>query len=449
MGQSERSRDMATKVLLCALLGSAASKPVAEADLRFTRSAEAEAEAKAEPDAEALRPFAYSSPSGAVSFSLGGAAPSVASAAPLVSSVGHHSVAHATIPFTAHQPVLASAIRHSAAPVVAPAAPFTTHQHVASVAPVLAPSAPFTAHQPVSAVAHQSVSPAVVASPFVAHQQRLAPVAAHHAVVATAAPFTAHKPVSAGLTSNLVNVAATPVTHHAAHIARPIAHTASHVAHPVSLPALTHTAHVARPVVTHASHGPTHFTHPAIHASHIARPVVHGPIYRSGIALHGKPFTAFNKDSEDKEEGGDEEERSSGVTYFKFANKEEEEEETEEEERSARVIEDTSEVFNNIDLEETSQNLIVDPEDINEVSEQQLEVEGRTVEEVSSTTTTMAPTDILQKVKEELGEEPKISVEEDVLVVKSEGEDETIIAVPVKKIQQLIDALEILKVFFV
>merc|ERR1712088_863120 len=392
MGQSERSRDMATKVLLCALLGSAASKPVAEADLRFTRSAEAEAEAKAEPDAEALRPFAYSSPSGAVSFSLGGAAPSVASAAPLVSSVGHHSVAHATIPFTAHQPVLASAIRHSAAPVVAPAAPFTTHQHVASVAPVLAPSAPFTAHQPVSAVAHQSVSPAVVASPFVAHQQRLAPI--------------------------------------------------------------------ARPVVTHASHAPTHFTHPAIHASHIARPVVHGPIYRSGIALHGKPFTAFNKeDSEDKEEGGEEEERSSGLTYFKFANKEEEEEEkeeeTEEEERSARVIEDTSEVFNDIDLEETSQNLIVDPEDLNEVSEQQLEVEGRTVEEVSSTTsatttTTMAPTDnILQKVKEELGEEPKISVEEDVLVVKSEGEDETIIAVTVKKIQQLIDALEILKVFFV
>merc|ERR1711910_201805 len=303
MGQSERSRDMATKVLLCALLGSAASKPVGEADLRFTRSAEAEAEAKAEPDAEALRPFAYSSPSGAVSFSLGGAAPSVASAAPLVSSVGHHSVAHATIPFTAHQPVLASVARHSVAPVVAPAAPFTTHQHVASVAPVLASSAPFTAHQPVSAVAHQSVSPAVVASPFVAHQQRLAPVAAHHAVVATAAPFTAPQPVSAGLTPSPLNVAATPVTHHAAHIARPIAHTASHVAHPVSLPALTH---------------------PAIHAAHIARPVVHGPIYRSGIALHGKPFTAFNKeDSEDKEEGGDEEERSSGLTYFKFANKEE------------------------------------------------------------------------------------------------------------------------------
>ena len=43
---------------------------MAEADLRFSRSAEAEA--NAEPDAEALRPFAYSSPAGAVSFSLGG-----------------------------------------------------------------------------------------------------------------------------------------------------------------------------------------------------------------------------------------------------------------------------------------------------------------------------------------------------------------------------------------
>ena len=42
-----------------------------------------------------------------------------------------------------------------------------------------------------------------------------------------------------------------------------------------------------------------------------------------------------------------------------------------------------------------------------------------------------------------------ISVEEDVLVLKSEGEKETIIAVPVQKIQQLIDALEVLKVFFV
>ena len=58
------------QVLLCALLATATSKPVAEADLRFSRSADAEA--KAEPDAEALRPFAYSSPAGAVSFSLGG-----------------------------------------------------------------------------------------------------------------------------------------------------------------------------------------------------------------------------------------------------------------------------------------------------------------------------------------------------------------------------------------
>ena len=60
-----------SQVLLCALLGSATSKPVAEADLRFARSAEAEAESKAEADADALRPFAYSSPAGAVSFSLG------------------------------------------------------------------------------------------------------------------------------------------------------------------------------------------------------------------------------------------------------------------------------------------------------------------------------------------------------------------------------------------
>merc|ERR1712088_883460 len=233
-----------------------------------------------------------------------------------------------------------------------------------SVAPVLATSAPFTAHQPVAAVAHHSVSPAVVASPtpFIAHQQRLAPVAA------TAAPFTAHQPVSAGLTSSLANVA-----HHAA---SPVTH----------------------------------------HAAHIARPVVHGPIYRSGIALHGSPFTAFNKGaSEDKEEEeeeeSDEEERSSGLTYYKLA----EEEVTE------------------------------------------LEVEGRTFEEVSSTTTsatttaaaTMTPS-IVKKVKEELGvDAPEISVEEDVLVVKSEGEDETIIAVPVQKIQQLIDALEVLKVFFV
>merc|ERR1711928_126922 len=126
------------------------------------------------------------------------------------------------------------------------------------------------------------------------------------------------------------------------------------------------------------------------------------------------------------------------------------------EERSARVIEaNTSEALNDLTLEETSQDLIVNPE--TEVID--LEVEGRTFEEVSSTTTsatttttaaTMTPTSsIVQKVKEELGQEPKISVEEDVLVVKSEGENETIIAVPVQKIQQLIDALEVLKVFFV
>merc|ERR1712192_170576 len=121
--------------------------------------------------------------------------------------------------------------------------------------------------------------------------------------------------------------------------------------------------------------------------------------------------------------------------------------------RSARVIEDnTSEVLNDLTLEETSQDLIVNPE--TEVID--LEVEGRTFEEVSSTTTsatttaTMTPTaSIVEKVKEELGEAPKITLKEDVLVVKSEGEDETIIAVPVKKIQQLIDALEVLKVFFV
>ena len=214
--------------------------------------------------------------------------------------------------------------------------------------------------------------------------------------------------------------------------------------------------------MTHAGHAAgTHFTHPAIHASHIARPVVHGPIYRSGIALHGSPFTAFNKEaSEDKEEGeeeeaSDEEERSTGLTYYRLDNKEAEEEEAEEEERSARVIEDnTSEVLNDLTLEETSQDLIVNPE--TEVID--LEVEGRTFEEVSSTTTsttteaaaTMTPTaSIVQKVKEELGQEPQISVEEDVLVVKSEGENKTIIAVPVQKIQQLIDALEVLKVFFV
>ena len=186
---------------------------------------------------------------------------------------------------------------------------------------------------------------------------------------------------------------------------------------------------------------------------------MHGPIYRSGIALHGSPFTAFSKgasedkEEEEKEEESDEEERSSGLTYYKLADTEEKVEEVEEEEeRSARVIEDTSEVSNDLTLEETSQNLIVNPEE--EVAE--LEVEGRTVEEVASTTTSatttaMTPTaSIVEKVKEELGvEAPEISVEEDVLVVKSEGDDETIIAVPVQKIQQLIDALEVLKVFFV
>merc|ERR1712126_60263 len=115
-------------------------------------------------------------------------------------------------------------------------------------------------------------------------------------------------------------------------------------------------------------------------------------------------------------------------------------------------IEDSSaEVLNDLALEETSQNLIVDPE------KEASEVEGRTIEEDSSTTTTATTTatatmtpKIVEKVKEELGvDAPQISVEEDVLVVNSEGEDETIIAVPVKKIQQLIDALEVLKVFFV
>merc|ERR1712192_223912 len=123
--------------------------------------------------------------------------------------------------------------------------------------------------------------------------------------------------------------------------------------------------------------------------------------------------------------------------------------------RSARLVKNnTSEVLNDLTLEETSQDLIVNPE--TEVID--LEDEGRTFEEVSSTTTSatttaaaaMTPTaSIVEKVKEELGEAPKITLEEDVLVVKSEGEDETIIAVPVKKIQQLIDALEVLKVFFV
>merc|ERR1719430_184674 len=212
---------MATKVLLCALLGTAMSKPVAEADLRLTRSAEAEA--KAEPDADALRPFAYSSPAGAVSFSLGAAAPTVASASPLVSSVGHHSVAHSTLPFTAHQPVAASAVHHAVAPVVASAAPFTAHQpvvasvahHAVAPAAVVASAAPFTAHQPVASVAHHSVAPVLASSapftahqpvaavaqhsvashtPFIAHRQHLAPVAAHHAVAQVGADHPPHRP---------------------------------------------------------------------------------------------------------------------------------------------------------------------------------------------------------------------------------------------------------------
>merc|ERR1739842_226376 len=144
-----------------------------------------------------------------------------------------------------------------------------------------------------------------------------------------------------------------------------------------------------------------------------------GPIYRSGIALHGSPFTAFNKgaseDKEEEEEESDEEERSSGLTYYKLADTEAEEVE-EEEERSARVIEEAT---------------------------------STTTSATTTAAATMAPS-IVKKVKEELGvDAPEISVEEDVLVVKSEGEDETIIAVPVQKIQQLIDALEVLKVFFV
>merc|ERR1712203_624845 len=131
---------------------------------------------------------------------------------------------------------------------------------------------------------------------------------------------------------------------------------------------------------------------------------------------------AFNKgaseDKEEEEEESDEEERSSGLTYYKLADTEAEEVE-EEEERSARVIEEASEVLNDLTLEETSQNLIVNPEE--EVTE--LEVEGRTFEEVSSTTTSATTTAAATMTP--------------------------IIAVPVQKIQQLIDALEVLKVFFV
>merc|ERR1739844_125222 len=42
MGQSDTRTDMAAKVMLCALLGTAASMPTAEGDLRLARSFEAE-----------------------------------------------------------------------------------------------------------------------------------------------------------------------------------------------------------------------------------------------------------------------------------------------------------------------------------------------------------------------------------------------------------------------
>merc|ERR1712066_909656 len=199
------------------------------------------------------------------------------------------------------------------------------------------------------------------------------------------------------------------------------------------------------------------FTHPAIHAGHIARPVVHGPIYRSGIALHGEPFTAFNKDdsAEEEEEGDDEEERSarviednSGLTFFRFPNKVEKEAVSEKEEEEE---ENNIELVNDLSLEETSQDLTINLEDVAEQEFEEVSTSSTsTTATTTRTTTTMTPTaSIVEKVSEHLGEEPDISVEEDVLVVKSEGEKETIIAVPVQKIQQLIDALEVLKVFFV
>ena len=186
--------------------------------------------------------------------------------------------------------------------------------------------------------------------------------------------------------------------------------------------------------------------------------MVHGPIYRSGIALHGEPFTAFNKDdsAEEEEESDDEEERSarviednSGLTFFRFPNKVEKETVSEKEEEEE---ENNIELVNDLSLEETSQDLTINLEE--DVAEQEFEEVSTsstsTTATTTRTTTTMTPTaSIVEKVSEHLGEEPDISVEEDVLVVKSEGEKETIIAVPVQKIQQLIDALEVLKVFFV
>merc|ERR1711928_204670 len=89
--------------------------------------------------------------------------------------------------------------------------------------------------------------------------------------------------------------------------------------------------------------------------------------------------------------------------------------------------------------EETSQDLTINLEE--NVAEQEFEEVSTssttTTATTTRTTTTMTPTaSIVEKVSEHLGEEA-------VLVVKSEGEKETIIAVPVQKIQQLIDALEV------
>ena len=57
------------QVLLCALLGTTLSKPLAEPDERIPRSAKADAEANADADPQL---FGYSSPSGSVSFGFGG-----------------------------------------------------------------------------------------------------------------------------------------------------------------------------------------------------------------------------------------------------------------------------------------------------------------------------------------------------------------------------------------
>ena len=142
-------------------------------------------------------------------------------------------------------------------------------------------------------------------------------------------------------------------------------------------------------------------------------------------------------------------EDNSGLTFFRFPNKVEKEAVSEKEEEEE---ENNNELVNDLSLEETSQDLTINLEE--DVAEQEFEEVSTsstsTTATTTRTTTTMTPTaSIVEKVSEHLGEEPDISVEEDVLVVKSEGEKETIIAVPVQKIQQLIDALEVLKVFFV